>query len=85
MERTETIQKFIEDRFLVEFGEDVRADSNLFQAGVLDSFGYLQLMKFLEKEFSLEITPEDILTNVFVSLEGIDGFVADKIATRDSK
>ncbi|WP_243794767.1 acyl carrier protein [Saccharopolyspora gloriosae] len=79
MERTQQIKQFIEEQFLVEFGTDVTAQDDLFKTGVIDSFGYIQLMKFLEEEFALQIDDEDILTNVLVSLEAIDGFVASKL------
>ncbi|WP_275466511.1 acyl carrier protein [Streptomyces noursei] len=69
----------MEDRFLVEFGEDVTPDTDLFKAGVMDSFGYLQLMDFLEAEFGVKISPDEILGNIFVSLATIDDFMAEKI------
>jgi acyl carrier protein len=80
MGRTEKIQQFIEERFLVEFGTEVTPQDDLFKTGVIDSFGYILLMKFLEDEFALKIEDEEILANVFVSLEAIDGFVANKLA-----
>ena len=42
------IQKFIEDNFLVEFDEDLTRTSDLFREGVLDSFGYVDLVGFLQ-------------------------------------
>ncbi|MGW1197810.1 acyl carrier protein [Streptomyces sp. NPDC002536] len=82
MDRTEKIRQFVEDRFLVEFGGDVTADSDLFKAGVMDSFGYIQLMGFLEDEFGIGISDEDMLTSVLVSLDAIDAFVAGKLSER---
>ncbi|MFF2808188.1 acyl carrier protein [Streptomyces sp. NPDC058000] len=79
MGRREKIRDYMEDRFLVEFGEDVTPDTDLFKAGVMDSFGYLQLMDFLEAEFGMKISSDEILGNVFVSLATIDDFVAEKI------
>lgn len=79
MDRTTKIRDFIEERFLVEFDADVTPQDDLFKTGVIDSFGYIQLMKFLEDEFALQIGDEDILTNVLVSLEAIDGFVEKKL------
>ncbi|SFS90367.1 phosphopantetheine-binding protein [Saccharopolyspora flava] len=79
MDRTTKITQFIEERCLVEFGTDVTPQDDLFKTGVLDSFGYVQLMAFLEQEFALDIDHEDMLTNVLVSLESIDGYVAAKL------
>lgn len=82
MDRTERILRFIEERFLVDFDSEVTPQSDLFKEGVIDSFGYIQLMAFLEAEFAIHFEDEDILLNVFVSLEAIDAFVAQKIAER---
>ncbi len=79
MGRREKIRDYMEDRFLVEFGEDVTPDTDLFKAGVMDSFGYLQLMDFLEAEFGVKISSDEILGNIFVSLATIDDFMAEKI------
>ncbi|WP_030019160.1 acyl carrier protein [Streptomyces monomycini] len=76
MDRTQKIQQFIEERFLVEFGGEVTAETDLFKAGVIDSFGYIQLMSFIEDEFELRISDDDLLANVFVSLADLDAFVA---------
>ncbi|MFH8410886.1 acyl carrier protein [Streptomyces sp. NPDC018019] len=76
MDRTQKLQQFIEERFLVEFGGEVTAGTDLFKAGVIDSFGYIQLMTFIEDEFGLRITDDELLANVFVSLADLDAFVA---------
>ncbi|OKH99079.1 acyl carrier protein [Streptomyces sp. CB02923] len=76
MDRTQQIQQFIEERFLVEFGGEVTAETDLFEAGVIDSFGYIQLISYLEERFALEVTDDDLLANVFVSLVDFDTFVA---------
>ncbi|MFD9424377.1 MULTISPECIES: acyl carrier protein [unclassified Streptomyces] len=83
MDRTRHIQKLIEDQFLVEFDGELTAESDLFKAGVMDSFGYIQLLSSLEQDFSLKLTDEEFLTNVFTSLAAIDAFIAKKLAERD--
>ncbi|MEV8326828.1 phosphopantetheine-binding protein [Kitasatospora sp. NPDC059811] len=79
---TDTIRLYLEDRFLFEFDDVITPDTDLFKAGVIDSFGYVRMMKFLESEFSVEISPEDILVNVFVSLTAIDEFVTKKTSAK---
>lgn len=80
MATTDTLRQYLEDCFLFEFDDVITPDTDLFKAGVIDSFGYVRMMKFLESEFSVEITSEDILMNVFVSLTAIVGFVSKKIS-----
>ncbi|MFM9447586.1 acyl carrier protein [Streptomyces acidiscabies] len=78
MTRTEKIVRFIEEQFLIEFGADVTPQSDLFKEGVIDSYGYIRLMSFLEEEFSLDIKTEEFLLDVPATLEALDRFVAQK-------
>ncbi|MFG3531223.1 acyl carrier protein [Streptomyces sp. NPDC047917] len=83
MDRKQYIQRLIEDQFLVEFDGELTAETDLFKTGVMDSFGYIQLLTAVESEFSLQLTDEELLRNVFSSLAAIDAFVANKLAERD--
>ncbi|MEE1747726.1 MULTISPECIES: phosphopantetheine-binding protein [unclassified Streptomyces] len=83
MDRKQYIQKLIEDQFLVDFDGELTAETDLFKTGVIDSFGYIQLLSTLERDFSLQLTDEELLRNIFSSLDAIDVFVAKKLAERD--
>lgn len=73
------IRAFIEEQFLVEFDDDFPEDSNLFKEGVMDSFGYVQLCRFLEREFAITFTEAEMTGNVLVSLSQIRDTVAAKL------
>lgn len=77
----ETIRIYIQDQFLVTFGENFQAETDLFQAGIMDSFGYIQLIDFLQTTFDLEFDDEDILANVMVSLERMTAVVTANAAS----
>lgn len=76
---TDTLRAFIEDHFLIEFDESFPEDTDLFKEGVMDSFGYVQLCRFLEKEFGIRISEQEITGNVLVSLTRIRAFVDGKL------
>lgn len=76
------IRAFIEDQFLVEFDDSFPEDTNLFKEGVMDSFGYVQLCRFLEKEFAIAFTEAEMTGNVLVSLTQIRETVAHKLSRR---
>jgi D-alanine--poly(phosphoribitol) ligase subunit 2 len=82
METKDRIRLFLEDQFLIDFGDELSADTDLFKAGVIDSFGYVRLMSFLREDFSLEVATEDMLMNVLVSLEAMTEFVTRHSAVR---
>ncbi|NEB97321.1 acyl carrier protein [Streptomyces anulatus] len=85
MERTQRLRNMIEEQFLVEFDEELTDQSDLFKVGVIDSFGYVQLLGSLEEEFSIQLKDEDFLKEILTSLESIDAFVAKKIAERGDR
>lgn len=76
------IRAFIEEQFLVEFDAGFPEDTNLFKEGVMDSFGYVQLCRFLEREFAITFTETEMTGNVLVSLTQIRETVAHKLARR---
>ncbi|MCX4268312.1 MAG: acyl carrier protein [Lachnospiraceae bacterium] len=45
--------------------------SNLISDGILDSLDIMNLIMELEKEFDIEIDPEDVLSENFESVEAI--------------
>ncbi|OHX14647.1 acyl carrier protein [Chromobacterium sphagni] len=75
----EKISQFLSERLLIEFGGDIDADSDLFQLGLMDSQAYIELIQFVEKEFGLRFTDEEVLSNVLVSLSGIVSLVSQAL------
>ncbi|HEY9163464.1 MAG TPA: acyl carrier protein [Magnetovibrio sp.] len=67
----EKVQAYLEDQFLFEFGDGIDDKTDLFKEGVIDSFGYVQLVDFLQREFSIEFNDEEMLTNIMISLDRI--------------
>ena len=63
------IRGYVEDQFLVTYGEDFQSDTNLFAAGIMDSFGYVQLVEFLQIHFGVTFDDDAILGNVMVSVD----------------
>ncbi|MEB2285441.1 MAG: hypothetical protein B6D46_01240 [Polyangiaceae bacterium UTPRO1] len=76
------IRQYLAETLLIEFGDDgsgVSEDANLFESGLIDSFGFVQLVAFLEKTFAIEISDEEVLSDALSSFAKIRSFVADKV------
>lgn len=80
----QAITDFLEETFLFEFDVDVAADEDLFKAGIIDSFGYVQLIKFLKTEFNITISEEELMSNILVSKNKIIEFVQAKTIHQNS-
>jgi acyl carrier protein len=54
----ETILEFLRTRFRASIGRTaIDRDTRLFSSGIVDSFGVLELIAFLEQQFGIEIDP----------------------------
>ena len=71
------IEEFIRTQFNVSptdpgFGRE----ANLFEEGYIDSMGFVELLEFLNKEFKVEISDDDLLSDDFSSIAGMAGIVS---------
>ena len=53
----------------------VAYDTNLFEAGIVDSAALISFIGFLENEFGLTVPDEDLLPENFVSLSAIANYI----------
>jgi len=53
-------------------------ESSLLESGIIDSLGVLDLVSFIEKEFKITITEEDLLADNFESIAKMTAFVQSK-------
>lgn len=53
-------------------------DDNLFESGIVNSLFAVQLMTYLEKAFSIEVTMEDLSIDNFKSINAASSFVVRK-------
>ncbi|GGP81485.1 acyl carrier protein [Saccharothrix coeruleofusca] len=67
---TAELKDYLESEALIRFGEEITEDTDLFKAGVLDSFGYIALMNHLHERYGVELG-EELLDSVRVSLRAI--------------
>jgi acyl carrier protein len=56
-------------------GVNLKYDTNLFDAGIVDSAGLISFLCFIEKEFEISIPDEDLLPENFVSISRIAEYV----------
>lgn len=78
MDNREKIKQFISVNFNIVFDEEIDEYSNLFQLGFINSYGYLQIMSFLESEFDISTNAEDLLASMPSSLSSFYEFVEQR-------
>ena len=50
-------------------------DENLFEAGVLDSFGVVEFLTYIEESFEMELEAEDVTLENFSTVGAISAFI----------
>jgi len=58
--------------------EKIKNDSLIFKEGYIDSMGFVLLISFLEEEFSIKSTDNDLIEDNFESIDAITRFVVSK-------
>jgi len=57
----------------------VQDDENLFSSSVIDSFGLIDLVVYIEKEFSIDIDFEDLNEDNFSTINSITSFIENSV------
>lgn len=76
---TEEIREFIAETSFTDPGE-IKENTMLFDEGIFDSMGLLNLITFLEERYGVQTTDIDMVEDNFQSLDAIKGYVTRKKA-----
>lgn len=60
--------------------EDLKDDTLIFDAGLLDSMGLLFLIEFLNENYQIEVSDEELNPKNFESISNIVSFVNEKLS-----
>jgi len=79
MSNTEIIRSYIVENFL--FGDDsgLEDDTSFLDEGILDSTAALELVGFIEKEFSITVEDEEVIPENLDSINNVVNFLKKKI------
>ena len=74
------VRAFLTQNFpLADEGSDLGGDDSLIEAGVIDSTGVLELIEYLESNYDIQISDEEVLPDNLDSIARISRFVTAKL------
>ena len=74
------IREFLAQNFpLADEGDQLAGGDSLIEAGVIDSTGVLELIEFLESNYDIQISDEEVLPDNLDSIDRISRFVSSKL------
>lgn len=75
---TEKVKGYVLDETFADGGK-VTNETLVFKEGFFDSMGFVRLISYLEGEFRIKITDEDLVESNFESINAISEFVSKKV------
>jgi acyl carrier protein len=79
MDYINDITHFFEDNFMVEFNGKYSFDDSLLDNGIIDSTGVLEIVTFLEENYSIQVEDEEIIPDNFDSINNINKYIIEKL------
>jgi acyl carrier protein len=74
----EKIRDFIISNFYIPNANDLRNDMSVFDTGIIDSTGVMELIAFIENEFSIQVEDHEVIQDNFDCVDKIVSFVLSK-------
>jgi acyl carrier protein len=73
------IRAFIVENFLFGDANGLKDDSSFLDDGIMDSTGVLELITFLEEEFSVTVEDEDLIPENLDSINNVTAYLEKKM------
>jgi acyl carrier protein len=77
---TERLKEFILQKFPLAKKRGLKSSDRMLDTGIIDSLGVLDLVGFVEREFAIHVSDEELTPENFQSLDALTVFVRTKSA-----
>ena len=78
-EIADRLRAFIVKQFEIGVDEEFTDDVHIFDYGYVDSFGAVEIISFVEKDFGVKISDEDLVLNALNTVNEISALIAEKL------
>jgi acyl carrier protein len=73
------IRKFIVENFLFGQDEGLKDDTSFLDEGIIDSTGILELVNFIEEQFSIKVDDEELVPENLDSINNVVAYLGRKV------
>lgn len=85
MEIKQALKQFIVSNFMMGMpAQSLGDDDSFLERSIIDSTGVLELVNFLEEEFSITVRDDELLPENLDTLNALEGFVTRKLVPAQS-
>ena len=79
MEHKQAIREFIIENFLFGEANGLKDDTSFLEEGIVDSTGILELVTYLEDEFSITVEDEELIPENLDSIDNVANYMQRKM------
>ena len=79
MQHKQAIREFIVENFLFGEANGLKDETSFLEEGIIDSTGILELVTFLEDEFSITVEDEELVPENLDSVDNVANYLGEKI------
>ncbi len=73
------IRDYLSQNFLFsDQGFEYDDDDSFLELGIIDSFGFMELLHWVEREFSISVGDDELVPDNFDSVSKLSSFILDK-------
>lgn len=76
---SDVIMTFIVENFLFGDNSQLKTDTPLFEKGIIDSTGVLELVSFIEEKYNINFQDDELAQDNFSSISAIEKFLLNKL------
>ena len=75
---TDKVKAYVLEETFADGGK-INNETLVFKEGFFDSMGFVKLVSYLENEFRIRITDDDLVETNFESINAISNFISNKV------
>lgn len=68
----------LSEHLYMEQNRSLESDESLLSRGVIDSIGLLQMVAFVEEQFKIKMTPDDLVPENFETVNALKALIQSK-------
>lgn len=75
------IRDYLSRSFLFsEQGFEYEDDASFLEQGIIDSYGFIELLHWVEEEFSISVADDELVPDNFDSVRNLTSFILGKVS-----
>ena len=78
-ETKDKVRAFVIENFMFGNDEGLEDDTSFLENGIIDSTGILELVNFLDEEFSISVEDEELIPENLDSIKNVTSYLQKKL------